>query len=76
MEINKVGVLGAGTMGGGIAQVVAQAGLQVVLLDVSEALVKGGVGKIEKSLSKSVEKGKLSSGKGGDSSEDQAEHPY
>jgi 3-hydroxyacyl-CoA dehydrogenase len=61
MEINKVGVLGAGTMGGGIAQVVAQAGLHVVLLDVSEALVKTGVGKIEKSLSKSVEKGKLSS---------------
>jgi len=61
MEINKVGVLGAGTMGGGIAQVVAQAGLQVVLLDLSEALVRGGVGKIEKSLSKSVEKGKLSS---------------
>jgi len=61
MEINKVGILGAGTMGGGIAQVVAQAGLQVVLLDLSERLVKGGVGKIEKSLSKSVEKGKLSS---------------
>jgi 3-hydroxyacyl-CoA dehydrogenase len=61
MEISKVGVLGAGTMGGGIAQVVAQAGFQVVLLDLSEVLVKGGVGKIEKSLSRSVEKGKLSS---------------
>jgi 3-hydroxyacyl-CoA dehydrogenase len=61
MEINKVGVLGAGTMGGGIAQVLAQAGLQTVILDLSEALVKGGVEKIEKSLSKSVEKGRLSS---------------
>src|SRR4030067_181514 len=61
MEIKKVGVLGAGTMGGGIAQVVAQAGLQTVMLDLSEALVKGGVEKIEKSLSKSVEKGRLSS---------------
>jgi 3-hydroxyacyl-CoA dehydrogenase len=60
MEINKVGVLGAGTMGGGIAQVVSQAGLQVVLLDLSEVLVKAGVEKITKSLSRSVEKGKIS----------------
>jgi 3-hydroxyacyl-CoA dehydrogenase len=61
MTINRVGILGAGTMGGGIAQVVAHAGFQVFLLDLSEALVKGGVQKIEKNLSKSVEKGKLSS---------------
>ena len=61
MEITKVGVLGAGTMGRGIAQVVAQAGLPVIMLDLSEALVKEGVEKIEKSLSKRVEKGKLSS---------------
>jgi 3-hydroxyacyl-CoA dehydrogenase len=61
MEIGKVGILGAGTMGGGIAQVVAQAGFQVVLLDLTEALGHGGVGKIEKSLSRSVEKGRLSS---------------
>ena len=60
MEIDKVGVIGAGTMGAGIAQVVAQAGVQVVFLDLSEALVKGGVERIEKSLSKGVEKGKLS----------------
>jgi 3-hydroxyacyl-CoA dehydrogenase len=53
METNKVGVLGAGTMGGGITQVVAQAGLQVALLDMSEALVKGGVEKIGKNLSRS-----------------------
>jgi len=61
MEINKVGVLGAGTMGGGIAQVVAQAGFQVAILDLSEALVKGGVEKIEKNLSRGVEKGRFSS---------------
>jgi 3-hydroxyacyl-CoA dehydrogenase len=61
MEINTVGVLGAGTMGRGIAQVVAQAGLPVIILDLSEALVKEGVEKIEQSLSKRVEKGKLSS---------------
>lgn len=61
MEINKVGVLGGGTMGSGIAQVVAQAGLQAIILDLSEALVKGGIEKIEKNLSKSIEKGRLSS---------------
>jgi 3-hydroxyacyl-CoA dehydrogenase len=61
MEINTVGVLGAGTMGRGIAQAVAQAGLPVIILDLSEALVKEGVEKIEKGLSKRVEKGKLSS---------------
>ena len=59
MKIHRVGVLGAGAMGSGIAQVVAQAGFQVVLMDLSEAFVQAGVGKIEKSLSKSVEKGKL-----------------
>jgi len=47
-------------MGSGIAQVAAQAGYQVVLVDLSEAFVRAGVGKIEKSLSRSVEKGKLS----------------
>jgi 3-hydroxybutyryl-CoA dehydrogenase len=60
MKISKVGILGAGTMGGGIAQVVAQAGFQVGLLDLSEALVRGGVEKIEKSLARSVEKKKFS----------------
>jgi 3-hydroxyacyl-CoA dehydrogenase len=61
MEINQIGVLGAGTMGSGIAQVAAQAGLQVLLLDLSEELVKGGVRKIEKGLARSVEKGKMTS---------------
>ena len=60
MEISKVGVLGAGAMGGGISQAVAQAGLPVRMLDLSEVLVKGGIEKIEKNLSRSVEKGKLS----------------
>jgi 3-hydroxyacyl-CoA dehydrogenase len=61
MEINKVGVSGAGTMGSGIAQAVAQTGIQVTLQDVSEAIVKKGIEKVEKNLSRSVEKGKLSS---------------
>jgi 3-hydroxyacyl-CoA dehydrogenase len=60
MEINQVGVLGAGAMGTGIAQTVAQAGLPVRMLDLSEVLVKGGIEKIGKNLSRSVEKGKLS----------------
>jgi 3-hydroxyacyl-CoA dehydrogenase len=61
MEIKQVGVLGAGTMGSGIAQVAAQAGLQVILMDLSETLAQAGIRKIEKSLSRSVEKGKLTS---------------
>ena len=60
MEISQVGVLGAGAMGSGIAQAVAQAGLPVKMLDLSEVLVKGGIERIEKNLSRSVEKGKLS----------------
>jgi 3-hydroxyacyl-CoA dehydrogenase len=60
MKISKVGVLGAGAMGSGIAQVVAQAELPVKMLDLSEILVKGGIEKIRKNLSRSVEKGKLS----------------
>src|SRR4030043_644850 len=47
-------------MGSGIAQAVAQAGLPVRMLDLSEVLVKGGIEKIGKNLSRSVEKGKLS----------------
>jgi 3-hydroxyacyl-CoA dehydrogenase/enoyl-CoA hydratase/3-hydroxybutyryl-CoA epimerase len=60
MEISKVGVLGAGAMGSGIAHAVAQAGLPVKMMDLSEVLVKGGIEKIEKNLSRSLEKGKLS----------------
>ncbi len=59
MEIRRIGVLGAGAMGSGIAQIVAQAGFDVVLMDVSDAFVQGGIAKIDKNLSRSVEKGKL-----------------
>jgi 3-hydroxyacyl-CoA dehydrogenase len=59
MEINKVGVLGAGTMGSGIAQVVAQAGMDVILLDLTEDLLKKGIEKIDKTLTKGIEKGKV-----------------
>ncbi|HEX2071945.1 MAG TPA: 3-hydroxyacyl-CoA dehydrogenase family protein, partial [Thermoleophilaceae bacterium] len=58
MEIKKVGVLGAGLMGHGIAQVVAQAGYDVVLREVDDTKLEKGVGKIEKQLARAVEKGK------------------
>jgi 3-hydroxyacyl-CoA dehydrogenase len=59
MEIGQIGVLGAGAMGSGIAQAAAQAGFHVKMTDLSEALVMGGIDKVGKNLSRSVEKGKL-----------------
>ena len=59
MEISKVGVLGAGLMGHGIAQVAVQAGYDVVLREVDQGRLDKGVGKIEKQLSRAVEKGRL-----------------
>jgi 3-hydroxybutyryl-CoA dehydrogenase len=57
-KIENVGVLGAGLMGHGIAQVAATAGYSVVLREVDEATLQKGVGKIDKQLSRAVEKGK------------------
>ena len=59
MEIKKVGVLGAGAMGNGIAQLAAQIGCDVVMRDIEDAFVERGMKGIDKFLSKSVEKGKL-----------------
>ncbi|MBW1919836.1 MAG: 3-hydroxyacyl-CoA dehydrogenase family protein [Deltaproteobacteria bacterium] len=61
MEIRKVGVVGAGTMGSGIAQVAAQIGCQVVMRDIEDAFVDRGMKSIDRFLSKSVEKGKIAS---------------
>src|SRR5947208_1331225 len=61
MEIGKVGVVGAGTMGNGITQVFAQAGFDVILRDVDTPQVERGMSSIKKSLAKFVEKGKLTS---------------
>lgn len=58
--MKKVVVLGAGTMGAGIALVAAQAGYEVILRDVTENLVQKGLEIIEKILTKAVEKGKMS----------------
>ena len=59
MEIRKVGVLGCGLMGAGIAQVAASAGYQTVVREVSEELINKGFGGIEKSLAKFAEKGTI-----------------
>jgi 3-hydroxybutyryl-CoA dehydrogenase len=58
-EIKRVGVLGCGLMGSGIAQVAAAAGYETVVRDVSKELLERGRAGIEKSLAKFVEKGKL-----------------
>jgi 3-hydroxybutyryl-CoA dehydrogenase len=56
MEIRKVGVLGCGLMGAGIAQVAASAGFETVVREVSDELITKGFGGIEKSLAKFAEK--------------------
>jgi 3-hydroxybutyryl-CoA dehydrogenase len=59
MDIRTIGVLGAGQMGGGIAQVAAAAGYEVVLADASVELAEKGRAKIDAILGKQVEKGKI-----------------
>ena len=59
MDFKRVLVIGAGQMGSGIAQVMAQGGLEVVLRDIKEEFVRKGIAGIEKNLAKSVEKGKM-----------------
>ena len=63
MEIKTIGVVGAGQMGNGIAQVVAQSGLQVVMSDIAESFVQKGLTAISKNLDRMVEKGKIPSQK-------------
>ena len=60
MAIKKVVVLGCGLMGSGIAQVCAQAGCEVTVIEVSEEYLNKGLSSIKKQLDKMVEKGKLS----------------
>ena len=62
MPIEKVGVVGCGLMGSGIAQVAAQAGFPVTVREVSNELVEKGLKSIEKNLERLVEKGTLSAG--------------
>jgi len=59
MQINTFGVIGAGQMGNGIAQVAAASGLNVVMHDIKDEFVQRGMATIEKNLGRQVEKGKL-----------------
>ena len=59
MEIEKVGVLGCGLMGHGIAQICAQAGWTVVVREVDQDRLDSGLAKIDKQLGRAVEKGKI-----------------
>ncbi|WP_337869973.1 3-hydroxybutyryl-CoA dehydrogenase [Meiothermus sp.] len=59
MEIRKIGVIGAGQMGAGIAQVAAQAGYTVVLRDLEQTFLERGLSSIKRSIGKLLEKGKL-----------------
>jgi 3-hydroxybutyryl-CoA dehydrogenase len=56
MEVKKVAVIGAGTMGNGIAQVFAQHGYPVVMIDIKDEFVQKGIGAVEKSLARLVKK--------------------
>lgn len=58
MEIRKIGIVGAGTMGSGIAQVAAEAGYQVVMRDIEEKLVQKGLQLIQQNMEKAIKKGK------------------
>ena len=61
MEFKRVLVIGAGQMGSGIAQVMAQGGLEVKIRDIKDEFVRKGIAGIEKNLTKSVEKAKMTS---------------
>jgi 3-hydroxybutyryl-CoA dehydrogenase len=61
MDIRKVGVVGCGLMGSGIAQVAAMAGCETVVHEISRQLLDRGLAAIDRSLSKFVEKGQITS---------------
>lgn len=58
MEIKTIGVIGAGTMGSGIAQIAAEAGHNVIMRDIEEQFVQRGLAAVEKNLGRAVEKGR------------------
>ncbi|MFM8690890.1 MAG: 3-hydroxyacyl-CoA dehydrogenase NAD-binding domain-containing protein, partial [Limnohabitans sp.] len=60
MSIQRVGIIGAGTMGNGIAQACAVSGIEVVMVDVAEAAVAKGVATVLASLDRLVKKEKIS----------------
>lgn len=62
MAIHTIGVVGAGAMGSGIIEVAAKAGIKVVARDISPEAIEAGKGRVEGSMSKAVERGKLDDG--------------
>lgn len=62
MDIKQIGVIGAGTMGNGIAQAAAQIGCEVIMRDIKDVFVENGMKNIEGILSRKVDKGKLEAG--------------
>ncbi|HZZ09207.1 MAG TPA: 3-hydroxybutyryl-CoA dehydrogenase [Paraburkholderia sp.] len=62
MKIETVGVVGAGTMGNGIAQTVAMAGLKAIMIDLNDAALEAGMATLRGSLERLVSKGKLDAG--------------
>lgn len=61
--VQTIGIIGAGTMGNGIAQVAAEAGFQVIIRDVEDRFVQRGMDTIRSNLNRAVSKGKLEQGK-------------
>jgi 3-hydroxybutyryl-CoA dehydrogenase len=59
MEIKTIGVIGAGQMGAGIAQVAAQTGFRVIIRDIEQRFVDGGMANIEKNLNRQVDKNRM-----------------
>jgi 3-hydroxybutyryl-CoA dehydrogenase len=63
MEIKTIGVIGAGQMGNGIAQVASSSGFKVVMSDIADSFVEKGISTISKNLGRLAEKGKIPPGK-------------
>jgi 3-hydroxybutyryl-CoA dehydrogenase len=63
MDIKTIGVVGAGQMGNGIAQVASQSGFRVVMSDIADSFIQRGLATISKNLDRMVEKGKITSDK-------------
>jgi 3-hydroxybutyryl-CoA dehydrogenase len=59
MEIQNIGILGCGQMGSGIAEVAAKSGYEVIVCEINDKALSSGLGKVQKSLAKAVERGKL-----------------
>src|SRR5215216_4315578 len=66
MKIQKVGVIGCGLMGSGIAEVSARAGYDTVIREVSDELLQAGMRRVEQSIKTAVSRGKMSAGDASD----------